>query len=138
RRGAVLSGAGRRGPAGRMIDKRIAVIGSGLVRRAWAIVFARAGCRVALYDSVPGVAEKARELVTEGLRELAAHGLVADAEGSDARVRVANDLADALEGAQFVQENTPETVEAKRAIFADLDRLAAPDAILASSTSTIA
>ena len=37
----------------------------------------------------------------------------------------------------FVQENTPETVEAKRAIFAELDRLAAPDAILASSTSTI-
>ena len=37
----------------------------------------------------------------------------------------------------FVQENSPETLEAKRAIFAELDRLAAPDAILASSTSTI-
>ena len=37
----------------------------------------------------------------------------------------------------FVQENTPETLEAKRQIFAELDRLAPPDAILASSTSTI-
>ena len=120
-----------------MIDKRIAVIGSGLIGRAWAMVFAGAGGRVALHDSAAGVAERARGLVVDGLRELAAHGLVADAEGSVARVRVATDLADALDGAQFVQENTPETVEAKRAIFAELDRLAAPDAILASSTSTI-
>ena len=120
-----------------MIDKRIAVIGSGLIGRAWAMVFAGAGCRVALHDSAAGVAEQARELVAEGLRELAAHGLIADVETSVAHVRVATDLADALDGAQFVQENTPETVEAKRAIFAELDRLAAPDAILASSTSTI-
>src|SRR5262249_36893541 len=45
--------------------------------------------------------------------------------------------ADALDGAGFVQESTPETLQAKRAVFAELDRLAAPDAILASSTSAI-
>jgi L-gulonate 3-dehydrogenase len=75
--------------------------------------------------------------VAEGLGELAAHGLVADATAAAAGVRVAASLADALDGATFVQESTPETVEAKREIFAELDRLAAPDAILASSTSTI-
>ena len=85
----------------------------------------------------PGVAEQARALVAEGLDELAAHGLVADAKAAAARVRAAASLADALAGATFVQENTPETLEVKRAIFAELDRLAAPDAILASSTSTI-
>ena len=120
-----------------MSNERIAIVGSGLIGRAWAMVFAGGGCDVALYDSVPGAAEKARGLVAEGLNELAAHGLVADAKAAAARVRVASDLADALAGATFVQENTPETVEAKRAIFAELDRLAAPDAILASSTSTI-
>jgi 3-hydroxyacyl-CoA dehydrogenase len=118
-------------------NKRIAIIGSGLIGRAWAVVFAGAGCSVALCDSVTGVAAQARDLVHEGLRELAAHGLVADAEGSIARVRVAKDLADALDGADLAQESTPETVEAKRAIFAELDRLAAPATILASSTSTI-
>jgi L-gulonate 3-dehydrogenase len=118
-------------------DKRVAVVGSGLIGRAWAMVFAGAGCRVALYDSAAGVAAQARELVADGLRELAGHGLVADGEASAARVRVADDLADALDGAALVQENTPETLAAKRAIFAELDRLAAPDAILASSTSTI-
>ena len=118
-------------------DKRVAIIGSGLIGRAWAIVFAGAGCRVALHDSVPGVAARAKDLVAEGLRQLHAQGLVADPDGAAARVRAATGLADALDGASFVQENTLETVEAKRAIFAELDRLAAPDAILASSTSSI-
>lgn len=116
---------------------RVAIIGSGLIGRAWAMVFARAGWGAALYDAVEGAAEKALGLVAEGLDELEKHGLVADPKGSAARVRAAKSVADALDGATFVQENVPETVEAKRAIFAELDALAAPDAILASSTSAI-
>lgn len=119
------------------VKERVAIVGSGLIGRAWAIVFASGGCDVALYDSGAGVADKARSLVAEGLDELAAHGLVKDAKAAALRVRAASGLADALDGATFVQESTPETVEAKRAIFAELDRLAAPGAILASSTSTI-
>jgi 3-hydroxyacyl-CoA dehydrogenase len=120
-----------------VINKHIAIVGSGLIGRAWAIVFAGAGSKAALYDAAAGAAERARDLVGEGLRELAARGLVADANAALARVRVANDLADALRDADLVQENTPETVAMKRAIFAELDRLAPPGAILASSTSTI-
>jgi len=116
---------------------RIAIVGSGLIGRAWAVVFAGGGCDVALYDSGAGVADKARTLVAEGLDELAAHGLVNDPTPAAARVRAAASLAEVLDGATFVQENTPETLETKREIFVALDRLAAPDAILASSTSTI-
>ena len=114
---------------------RIAVIGSGLVGRAWAMVFARAGWDVAMYDAVDGVAASALDLIAEGLEELARHGLVTDAQGAAKRVRAAKSVADALEGASYVQENVPETLDAKRAIFAELDALAAPDAVLASSTS---
>jgi L-gulonate 3-dehydrogenase len=116
---------------------RVAIIGSGLIGRAWAMVFARAGWDAAMYDAVEGVADKALGLVAEGLNELAKHGLVADPKGAAARVRAAKSLADALDGAGYVQENVPETVEAKRAIFAELDALAMPDAILASSSSAI-
>jgi 3-hydroxyacyl-CoA dehydrogenase len=116
---------------------RVAIIGSGLIGRAWAMVFARAGWDVALYDAVEGAADKALGLIAEGLDDLAKHGLVADPKGSASRVRAAKSIADALDGAIYVQENVPETVEAKRAIFAELDALAAPDAILASSTSAI-
>ena len=116
---------------------RVAIIGSGLIGRAWAMVFARAGWDAAMYDAVDGVADKALGLVREGLDELARHSLVEDPQGSAARVRAAKSMADALDGASYVQENVPETVEAKCAIFAELDHLAAPDVILASSSSAI-
>jgi 3-hydroxyacyl-CoA dehydrogenase len=115
----------------------VAVVGAGLIGRSWAIIFAGGGCDVALYDSSAGVAESARALVMEGLADLAEHGLVVDAKAAHARVRVCATLTDALDGATFVQQNTPESIEAKREIFAELDRLAAPNTILASSTSTI-
>jgi len=116
---------------------KVAVIGAGLIGRAWAMVFARAGWDVALCDTVPGVAEAGLAAVGEELRAVAEYGLADDPAGAAARVRAAADLPAALDGASFVQENVPETVEAKRAIFAQLDRHAAPDAILASSTSAI-
>src|SRR5215210_6752567 len=116
---------------------RVAIIGSGLIGRAWAMVFARAGWDAALYDAVDGAAEKALDVVAEGLDDLAKHGLVADPKGSASRVRAAKSVADALDGASFVQENVPETVDSKRAIFAELDAAAPKDAILASSTSAI-
>jgi 3-hydroxyacyl-CoA dehydrogenase len=116
---------------------KVAVIGAGLIGRAWAMVFARAGWEVALHDCVPGVVEAGLGRIGEGLRALAEHALAGDPAGAAARVRAAASLAAAVDGASFVQENVPETVEAKRAIFAELDRHAAPDAILASSTSAI-
>jgi L-gulonate 3-dehydrogenase len=119
------------------VKERVAIVGAGLIGRSWAIVFAGGGCDVALYDASAGVADEAHPLVIEGLAGLAEHDPVADATAAQARVRVATSLADALEGATLVQESTPETIEAKRGIFAELDRLALPDAVLASSTSTI-
>lgn len=118
-------------------DRKVAIVGAGLIGRSWAVVFARAGFAVALYDPASGVAASALPQVVEGLRELARHSLVDDVEGCAARVRATGDLAEALKGAGFVQENTPERLEVKHEIFAALDRLAEPDAILASSTSTI-
>jgi 3-hydroxyacyl-CoA dehydrogenase len=92
---------------------------------------------VALCDSVPGQAQRAKAWVKAGLAALAADGLVDDPDQAAARVRVAADLADAVARADFVQENLPETAEAKAAIFRELDRLAPKNIVLASSTSAI-
>ena len=116
---------------------RIAIIGAGLIGRSWAIVFSRAGWDVALHDAAAGATDLAHAMVADSLVELQQHGLVDDAKTATKRVRIASSLADALDGAIWVQENTPETLETKCTIFAELDHLAAPDAILASSTSTI-
>jgi L-gulonate 3-dehydrogenase len=119
------------------VNNRVAIIGAGLIGRSWAIVFAGGAFDVALYDVGLDIAEKARGLVTQGLSDLAEQGLIDDPKTAAARVRVATNLADALDAVDLVQENLPESIETKRSIFSELDRLAAPEAILASSTSTI-
>ena len=117
---------------------RIAVIGAGLIGRAWSIVFARAGFTVALWDPVPTAVPAARDFIAARLPELAEAGLLADPPAAVlARLHPAASLAEAVAEAAHVQENGPERVEDKRALFAELDRLAPPAAILASSTSGI-
>jgi 3-hydroxyacyl-CoA dehydrogenase len=116
---------------------KIAVIGAGLIGRSWSIVFARAGWDVAVYDAAASATDRALAVVTEGLAELKEHGLVDDAKAVAKRVRISTSLAAALDGASFVQENTPETIEAKRSIFVEMDQLAAPNTVLASSSSSI-
>ncbi len=116
---------------------KIAIIGSGLIGRAWATIFASHGFEVAIHDPIPGVAEAARAHIGRNLRELAGHGLVDDPATALKRIRLATDLADALAGAALAQESGPETVETKRALFAEMDRLAPKSCILASSTSFI-
>ena len=116
---------------------KIAIVGSGLIGRAWATIFASHGFEVALHDVKQEAAKAARAHIGKNLKELAGHGLVEDPAGSLERIRVATDLADALRGVALVQENGPETIEAKQALFAEMDRLAPKNAILASSTSFI-
>jgi L-gulonate 3-dehydrogenase len=118
---------------------RIAIIGSGFIGRAWAISFARAGHDIALWDDAPGAVDKALAYIEMLLPDLAANGLLRGASEREVRgrMRAATSLEDALAGAIHVQENTPENVALKQKVFAELDRLAAPDAVLSSSTSAI-
>lgn len=114
----------------------VAVVGAGLIGRAWAIVFARAGHPVRLHDADAATMAGSLAYIGERLHELAGFGLLNDTpEVVLARICCEPSLADALQGVVLVQENIRETVEAKTAIFAQLDALTPPDAVLASSTS---
>ncbi|NMM07975.1 3-hydroxyacyl-CoA dehydrogenase [Polaromonas sp.] len=118
------------------MNEHIAIVGAGLIGRAWAIVFARAGCTVAIYDAAPEALAGCDRLLHENISDLALHGLILEAPDLVlGRIRPVATLAAALQGAALVQENVRETIEAKRAIFAEMDALTAPDTILASSTS---
>ena len=118
--------------------ERVAGVGAGLIGRAWAIVFARAGCSVALWDKLPGVAGTAMEQIRARLEDLRAAGLVDEAPAAiAARVEPAATLEACLADAVHVQEQGPERVEVKRELFAELDALSPRDAVLASSTSGI-
>lgn len=113
------------------------IIGTGLIGRAWANVFARAGWHVRLWDPHAETHAKAPQLVADGLADLSRHGLVTDPVGAAGRITSAASLADAVAGVDIVQESGPETPEAKARIFAELDAAAAPSTILASSSSAI-
>jgi L-gulonate 3-dehydrogenase len=118
---------------------QVAIIGTGLVGRAWAISYARAGHEVALWDEFPEAPVKALAFIREAAPELAANGLLGSTppQALLARIRIESDLGAALAGAAHVQENTPERVDVKREIFGRLDKLAPTEAVLASSTSAI-
>src|SRR5918993_693183 len=118
--------------------ERIAVVGAGLIGRAWAIVFARAGCSVALWDKLPGVADAAMEQIRARLGDLRAAGLVDEApDAIAARIEPVAGLEACLASAVHVQEQGPERLDVKRALFTKLDELSPLHAVLASSTSGI-
>lgn len=114
-----------------------AIIGAGLIGQGWAIVFARAGWKVNLYDPGAGAAERGLAMIEAQLALLMREGQVDDDKAVSANIRIAGTLAEALEEALYVQESAPENLEAKRRLFGKMDALSRPDALLCSSTSTI-
>jgi L-gulonate 3-dehydrogenase len=118
---------------------KVAVVGAGLIGRAWAISFARAGHDVSVADSEPAALDKTLAFVDSVLPDLARYDLLEGQSPSEVRRRIAttNDLGKALADAAHVQENAPEKIEVKRGLFPELDRLAPPEAVLASSTSAL-
>lgn len=115
----------------------VAVIGSGLIGQAWSIVFARAGCAVNLWDGTAQAAVRAVDLIGQQARLLQKQQLLGDAEALVARIRICDDLAQALQSVDYVQENLPEKLDIKKDIFCQMDELADPAAVLASSSSSI-
>lgn len=115
----------------------IAIVGSGLIGQAWAIVFARGGHSVKLWDGNPEAVPTAIKLIGTQVADLKAAGLIDAPTGLLARISGANTLEDVLNNADYVQENLPERVEMKKEIFARMDAIAAPHCVLASSTSSI-
>jgi L-gulonate 3-dehydrogenase len=118
---------------------KIAIIGTGLIGRSWAIVFARAGHEVALWDAHAPAVGAALEFIAQRLPELAAAGLLQGrSEAAIMKLLTpVGSLEEAIFGAQYVQENGPERLADKQALFADMDRMASAGTILASSTSAI-
>lgn len=118
--------------------QHIAIIGTGLIGRSWAMVFARAGHPVRMWDAEPNAAVAALRTIGERLADLSAAGLLADPPATvAARISTAASMEECLAGAAYVQENGPERLAPKQALFAAMDAACPPDVILASSTSGI-
>ncbi len=119
-----------------MSDK-VAILGAGLVGSAWAIVFARAGYAVSLYDGDEAQSQQALTRVGANMRELVGFGLLDDAEAALSRISIAESLAAALDSAAYAQESVFERADVKTEFYAEIDKVAGADLVIGSSSSGI-
>jgi carnitine 3-dehydrogenase len=113
--------------------ERIGIVGAGVIGGGWAAHYLRRGYTVRAYDPGPDAEERLRALVERAWPFLERLGLTDGA--SLERLSFHAELGDALEGAQMVQESTPEQLESKRRSLEAIDALVDPDVVIASSTS---
>jgi 3-hydroxybutyryl-CoA dehydrogenase len=114
-----------------MTKPRIAVIGAGLMGHGIAQVFALAGHDVAITDSHAPTLASAKDRILANLNDLG------DDLAALERIEVRTSLGEAVAGADFIVEAVRENLGVKRKLFADVERAAREDAILASNTSVI-
>jgi len=113
--------------------ERVAVLGAGTIGASWTALFLARGLAVRVYDPAPDTEARVRAFIERAWPTLERLGLAANADPT--RFTIHGEAAAAVEEAAFVQENGPEDLAAKRALFAALEGALAPDAVLASSTS---
>jgi carnitine 3-dehydrogenase len=111
----------------------VTVVGAGVIGGGWAAHFLRRGYDVVAWDPGPEARTRLSGLLDTAWPSLERLGLCAGA-GRD-RLRWADTLEDALAGTDFVQESSPEVLDAKVALLAEIDRFADPEVVVASSTS---
>src|SRR5262245_22193127 len=119
-----------------MTDKpirRIAIIGTGVIGASWTALFLAKGLQVVATDPAPNAEAALRTFVEAAWPALKRLGLAPGA--SQASLKFTPDLAQAVAGADLVQENGPERIGFKQKLYGQLDELLPPDVIVASSSS---
>ena len=116
---------------------KVAIVGSGLIGRAWAVVFANSGHDVVMYDTDAVCRTGAADAVAAECEILQRHGLLDDIPAVLRRISVTDNLSVAVQDAGFIQENGPERLPVKQDLFAALDELAPAETPIASSTSAL-
>uniref|UniRef100_A0A1I8MS94 3-hydroxyacyl-CoA dehydrogenase n=1 Tax=Musca domestica TaxID=7370 RepID=A0A1I8MS94_MUSDO len=122
-----------------MKTEKIGIVGSGLIGRAWSMLFTSAGYQVMLYDILPDQLSAALEYIDIELHRLEEHGLLRGhltAEQQFKCLRTTSDLKELSRKAIFIQECIPERIEWKRSLYQQLDDILEEQTIVSSSTST--
>jgi len=119
-------------------DLVVGVVGTGTMGRGIIQVTAAGGIPVMIYDSKTGAAEDARTFVSTMLQRLAEKQKMTpdDAKAATDRITIAKELKD-LAACDIIVEVIVEKLDAKQALFGELEKIVRPDAILASNTSSL-
>lgn len=119
--------------------QQVAIIGAGTMGNGIAHVFAQSGFKVNLIDISGPALEKALATITKNLdRQLAKESITADVKAQTlANLSTHTDMAEGVKNAGLIIEAATENIQLKLKIFAELDKLAPAEAILATNTSSI-
>ena len=113
--------------------KTVAIVGTGVIGAGWAARCLAWGLDVVASDPGKDAEAKLRAAVANAWPALARLGLAKGA--SMERLRFVGSVAEAVRGADFVQESAPERIELKQKLHQEMSRHARPDAPIASSSS---
>jgi len=112
---------------------RIAIIGTGVIGASWTALFLAKGLEVVATDVAPNAEAALTKFVDNAKPALQRLGLSPKASRSN--LKFTADLAEAVAGADLVQENGPERIDFKQKLYGQLDALLPSDVIIASSSS---
>ncbi|MEM3178993.1 MAG: 3-hydroxyacyl-CoA dehydrogenase NAD-binding domain-containing protein [Archaeoglobaceae archaeon] len=117
--------------------KKIAVLGAGEMGHGIAEVCAIANYEVVLRDISKKALEKGVERIRQSLSKLYERGEINSLEKIFSRISPTLDLEEAVKEADIIIEAVPEIFEIKTQVFAECDKIAKPECIFASNTSTM-
>jgi carnitine 3-dehydrogenase len=113
--------------------RRVCLVGTGVIGSGWAARYLARGLDVVATDPAPGAEERLKAAVANAWPALERVGLAAGA--SQERLSFRADLTEAVASVDFVQENAPEREDLKRRLLAQIDAVAPPEILIASSSS---
>lgn len=113
--------------------KSTAVLGAGVIGASWTALFAAAGMDIAVFDPSPSAEADVLAYVNRAWPTLLELGLAR--EGQRGAITFHGNAIEAVTGAGFVQENVPEKIDIKHALFREIEPHLAPETVVASSAS---
>ena len=115
------------------MTKTAAIIGGGVIGGGWAARFVLNGWNVRVFDPDPQAERKIGEVMANARRSLP--GLTDVALPDEGQLSFHGSIAEAVAGAEWIQESVPERLEIKHATFAEVQAACSKDAVIGSSTS---